>query len=227
MQIEKAYFTLGEILARWRIPEADLVYLAENGQLRLSVRVFDLRLEVGHFEEAVEGGQFHVPDRIAVFSGVLDLHARDVFYLFRDGEVSLREFLSPWPDYAQVVDESAAVRVRPCSLLVRREERDRFEAEVGFRVEGSAPAIPAFRASEDYREVRHAGVDFQLGPIQAQVIRALHAAAQTADPWRCGKTLLTEAGARSLKMSDLFKSKPDWRRLILSNGRGFYRLAGD
>lgn len=227
MQIEKTYFTLGEVLARWRIPEADLVYLAENGRLSVSIRVFSLRLEFGDHEETADGERFAVPHEVTAFSGLLDLHPHDVFYLFRDGEAQVTQFLSARADYAQVVEESAAVRVRPCSFLVRREERDRFEAEVGFRVEGSAPAMPAFLASEDYREVRHAGVDFHLGSIQAQVVGALHAAAQAGDPWRCGKVLLAEAGARSLKMSDLFKSKPNWRQLILSNGRGFYRLAGD
>ena len=39
MEIEKSYFTLPEILERWSMSEADLVYLAENDQLRLSIRV--------------------------------------------------------------------------------------------------------------------------------------------------------------------------------------------
>ena len=42
MEIEKAYFTLPEVLARWSMPEVDLVYLAENDQLRLSVRMTGL-----------------------------------------------------------------------------------------------------------------------------------------------------------------------------------------
>jgi len=40
MHIDKSYFTLPEILERWQITEADLIYLAENDKLRLSVRVF-------------------------------------------------------------------------------------------------------------------------------------------------------------------------------------------
>ena len=30
------------------------------------------------------------------------------------------------------------------------------------------------------------------------------------DPWCSGKALLAEAGAKSRKMADVFKSKPDW-----------------
>ena len=35
MHIDKLYFTLPEILERWQITEADLIYLAENDKLRL------------------------------------------------------------------------------------------------------------------------------------------------------------------------------------------------
>ena len=84
----------------------------------------------------------------------------------------------------------------------------------------------AFNASTDYSHVRCNGQEFRLGPIQAQVVRILHAAATRGEPWQSGKALLGEAGSRSLKMSDIFKSKKDWPLLIESNGRGAYRLAG-
>ena len=66
-------------------------------------------------------------------------------------------------------------------LLLRREERDRFEAETGFSGAETGPQLPIFSASSDYHEVRCGGHQFRLGPIQAQVVRALHEAAQ---PWR-------------------------------------------
>ena len=58
MEIEKDYFPLAEIVKRWSIPEEDLVYLAENNQLRLSIRVFDLPLEFGDYEEDSDGARF-------------------------------------------------------------------------------------------------------------------------------------------------------------------------
>ena len=61
MEIEKSYFTLPEILARWSMSESDLVYLAENDQLRLSIRVFNLAVELGDYEETPEGERFSVP----------------------------------------------------------------------------------------------------------------------------------------------------------------------
>ena len=79
MEIEKSYFTLPEILERWSMSEADLVYLAENDQLRLSIRVFNLAVELGDYEETPEGERFSVPFERGPFNGLLDLHAHDVF----------------------------------------------------------------------------------------------------------------------------------------------------
>lgn len=89
MEIEKAYFALSEILERWSIAEDDLIYLAENDEVRLSIRVFGLPLEFGDFEEDVDGRPFRIPTDRLSFSGVVDLHARDVFQLFRCGEAHI------------------------------------------------------------------------------------------------------------------------------------------
>ena len=80
---DKSYFTLPEILDRWQITEADLIYLAENDKLRLSVRVFGVPMEFGDIEEDERGEPYKVPWEQSYHSGLLDLHARDVFQLFR------------------------------------------------------------------------------------------------------------------------------------------------
>jgi hypothetical protein len=115
------------------------------------------------------------------------------------------------------------VEVRLGDLLVRKEERKRVEEEFG--LEAGSEESATFSASEDYREVRFGDLLFHFGPIQAEVIRALHAVQLAGDPWQSGKSILTAAGSRSLRMADVFKSKQGWRRLVLSNRHGFYRLA--
>jgi hypothetical protein len=92
MRIEKDYFALSEILRRWSIGEDDLIYLAENNQIRLSIRVFNQFLEFGDYDTDIDGTRFRVPCEERVFSGLLDLHACDVFHLFRCGEAHLNEF---------------------------------------------------------------------------------------------------------------------------------------
>jgi hypothetical protein len=230
MEIEKSYFTLPEILARWAMPEADLAYLAENDLLRLSVRVFGVPVEFGDYEDAGEGLQMAMPWERTHFSGLLDLHARDVFQVFREGAVDVRHFRTLRAHYARVWSDPDHLLVRTVDLVLRREERDRFEAASGFAArqttaEAHAPAS-SFQASADYHDVVCSGHRFRMGAIQAQVVRVLHEAAQSGEPWQSGKTILAMAGSRSLKMADVFKSQTHWRNLIESNGRGAYRLAG-
>ncbi|MBL3565794.1 hypothetical protein JMM61_13285 [Rhodovulum sulfidophilum] len=46
------------------------------------------------------------------------------------------------------------------------------------------------------------GCRFKLGPIQAEVVRALHEAAQADAPWQNGKAILSRAGSKSLRMTE-------------------------
>jgi hypothetical protein len=226
MEIEKSYFTLPEILARWAMPEADFAYLAENDLLRLSVRVFSVPVEFGDYEETGGGQLASLPWERGHYSGLLDLHARDVFHVFRDGAVNVRHFRTPRAHYAQLCNDTEHLLVRIIDLLLRREERDRFEAESGVFLAHDAAHAGAFQASDDYHDVICSGHRFRMGAIQAQVVRALHEAAKAGEPWQSGKEILAVAGSRSLKMADVFKSQTHWRALIESNGRGAYRLAG-
>jgi hypothetical protein len=218
MRIDKAYFTLAEVLERWRMPLVDLAYLAENAKLRVSVRAFGVPIEFGDFDETPEGQRFRVPSRIVRYNGLLDLQPCDAFRMFRDQEVMVSEFKVPGSGYARVAGDSDPVPFRIGDLLMRREERDRFEGATGFQAGGLS-------ASQDYRRVCFGGKVYYFGPIQAKVIRALHAAAMNGDPWCSGKALLAASGAKSRKMADVFKSKPDYCDVIESNGRGHYRLA--
>ena len=59
--IDKAYFTLEEIEERWQLPHRDVVYLAENGLLKLSVRLFSVRIEQGYYDELNDGDWTRVP----------------------------------------------------------------------------------------------------------------------------------------------------------------------
>ena len=227
MHIEKLYFTLPEVIERWQISETDLVYLAENDKLRLSVRVFSEPVEFGDFEEDAEGERFRVPWERKPFSGLLDLHACDVFQLFRCGELHLSEFRTPRAHYAALYGEAEPIFVLIGDLMLRRDERDRFELQSGFSSGGSAIEESTFIASTDFQDVRCNGYRFRLGPIQAQVVRALHEAARRGEPRQSGKAILSSAGSKSLRMADVFKSQQDWRELIRSDRRGGYRLNVD
>lgn len=222
MLIEKDYFTLIEVLEHWQMPRRDAVYLAENGKLRLSVRVFHQRLEEGGYEEDPDHGSFRVPWRHFVHTGLLDLQERDAHALFRDSTVEVFSFHASPERYLEIHDDALPLIVRESDLLVRHDERRRVE-EMLFPRQAAAPA-PSFKHSADYRFVSIHGVEFSLGPIQAQVVRLLHKHPLDKSGWCAGKIVLDKAGSSSVRMADVFKSQPQWRKLIESDRRGNYRL---
>ena len=117
MEIVKAYFTLPEVLERWSMPEVDLVYLAENDHLRLSVRILNLPIEFGDFEETDDGRGFSIPTERSIFNGLLDLHVQDVFQLFRLGAVSVTRFRTAKADYACFFGSRETLTIRKPDLV--------------------------------------------------------------------------------------------------------------
>ena len=224
VHIEKRYFTLRETAARWGLNMDDLAYMAENGIMRASMRLFGTRIETGVYERDTRDGQpFRLPLEQNWFTGLQDLLTRDAFRIFSDGEASVAHFDAPGDDYVALMEPNDWISVRREQLVIRREERDRVEAR--YRQAGHTVANGiAFQHEADYRNVRLGSTEMTLGVVQAQVVRVLHAATLTDQPWLDGKRLLSEAGATSMRMSDVFKSKKGWRDLIVSDRRGRYRL---
>jgi hypothetical protein len=220
---DKAYFRLDEIQARLRLSRGDLTYLVENGLLKASVRIWHALMEEGEYDRAADGQTFRLPIEQRRFSGLLDLRPEDTYRLFRDQTALINAFDAPEGAYLVVLRPEDGVEVRLDDLVVRRDERDRFERQ-------QRPAPPringnAFKVVGDYKQVIIADRLFHLGTCQAEVVRLLHEAAKTEEPWRYGKAVLAAAGSSCTRMADLFKSQRHWRELIASDGRGHYRLA--
>jgi hypothetical protein len=220
---QKAYYALDEIQTRLGLTRHDLGYLVENGLLKASVRVWDVLIEEGCYERDADGQWFRLPTDHRRVSGLLDLRAKDAYRLFRDQVAVIDAFDAADGEYVVVLRPEDGIEIRLADLVVRREERDRFERE-------QRPAPPrlngqAFKVLGDYKEVILGGRSFHLGACQAEVVRLLHEAANTEEPWRYGKAVLATAGSSCTRMADLFKSQRHWRELIASDGRGHYRLA--
>lgn len=84
-----------------------------------------------------------------------------------------------------------------------------------------------FWHTPDYAQVRLSGEMFLFtGTVNRAVIRILHEAALSGQPWQSGKVALAKAGSQDAeaKMRNLFGSHPCWGKLLLSDQRGKYCL---
>lgn len=224
--IEKDYYTLEEIMERWSMALRDLRYLAENDLLKLSVRLYGIHLEMGQLEELEDGTWAHLPEGFIRFNGIQDLLPFSVHRIFRERQAEVGQFAAPQWRYCRIGGSESPILVRQEDLVIRRQERDRFDAEHGLG-DGHQGRGTVVVLSEDYSVISVANRTFEFGPIQARVIRILHDATLNGAPWRNGKHVLLEAKSSSARVADLFKSQPEWRQLIKSDGRGKYRLNPD
>lgn len=78
-----------------------------------------------------------------------------------------------------------------------------------------------------FQHVRFKGFDFVFGDIQAKIVKRLYEAAQSGHPWLPGQRTLIEVGSTSFKLKNMFARQKHWRELIVSDGRGQYRLHED
>ena len=223
--IEKEYFTLSEVIDALGMPWTDIIYLAENGHLRLSVLVFQLPVDCGYCDHT---GQDNF-DRAGVgdpsnLTGLVDLGDRDAHLILKNGSAAVADFKAKPKEYCNIADGARPQTFKKDDLLLRRSERARLESLVKSKT--AATRAEHFTHSHGYREVTINGHRISLGARQADVVRQLHEAALRGNPWRNGKELLRNAGSESNRMHDLFKSKRlEWPLLIDSDGRGLYRLA--
>jgi len=221
--IEKEYFTLDEVVSCWDMPHRDLVYLAENGLLKVSVRLYGIHIERGSYEEMGNGQCCNIPEERVSFQGLQDLLSRDVYRLFHEGQIKVDQFDAPDDQYCHVLSPEEGIVIKKEELVVSRLERDRAEAKHGLGGV-SRRTDTVFEQKNDFTDVSLGERSYTLGPIQAKVVGILYDAATTGSPWRHGQQVLAEAGSRCTRISDLFKTQSDWRKLIQSDKRGKYRL---
>lgn len=235
----RSYFHLPELAKRWDASMSDIACYTIDGLLEVSVMTIGVVVETGSFE-ADDRGLLRLPDGETVLNGPQPVVASDLWPVFRHGSGQIARFKpATGHGYIELASHQGSIRITLDDLLVTRTERDRFEMACGMGpgeplATSSDAARPAaaerpdngspFVHRVDYSEVVFSGELFRLGPLQASVVRKLHEASFTANPWRPGKELLSNSSASTMRIVDLFKVKKNWRTLIVSDGRGNYRL---
>ena len=222
---QKRWFRMPEVAERWRVTPADIEDYALDELLELSVLVDRLPAEEGTMEPHDQAGYLPVPQDLPLLNGPQPLLRSSLLAVFRTGQAEVHAFRSRLcGGYLRLLRQVPPVPVRRADLIVTREERDRFEAEHGLGPKDEPGASAPWHA-DDFTRVRVDGEWLSFGPKQAAVLRLLRAAGETDNPWCDGKRLLDEADAATMRLIDLFKRKPGWRRLVVGDGKGRYRLA--
>jgi hypothetical protein len=222
---QKSYFFVPEVAERWSATVGDIASFAHEGLIRLYAMAINLHVNTGYYEHIDEGDFRFIPTGGEILNGPQPIRAEDVWPILQDKIGSISRFWSADENVVVQFDDSTAVlRLSLHQLLITREERDRFENEYGLAVaEPDNKQSDIFTHSPSYSEVSLRGERFGLGAAQSGIIRELHAAYLRGEPWQNQQNLL-EKYAKSTRLVDLFKSKPNWRLLFQLDGRGACRL---
>ena len=211
----RSYYYLEEVAAAWNVQIRDLLDFAVGGALRCSTLVNNTRVQ--KLDESGAAREEWV-------SGLQGIVAQDLIEVIRTGVVWVRRFSGEEDAVLEFASDQIHLEIAMEHIMVTRADRARFEAAARGEAEQQTLAPAKFKHSADYYEVTLAGQAYTFGPSQAGVVRKLHQALLAGEPWCRGTDLL--AGTESERMVDLFKRKrdPSWRHLIVSNGRGKWRL---
>jgi hypothetical protein len=214
----KTYFTLREVQTRWNSDNDDLQYFILNDLLE--VCVWTMGLEVA----SPDGSETLLLD------GVQPLFGKDLWPVLRTGVSPVNRFRQGDGEVVRP-DHALAFLVRLDDLLVTRVERDRFERANGFALEPELTARPelfdplaTFKHDATYAHVTIANSVFKLGPIQGNIIKQLHEAAEAGQPWIHQDVLLSNTTSESTRMVDLFKDRAKRAVLLSWDGKGHFRL---
>ncbi len=223
----KKYEKLDALQKKWGMSQDDMFYAIENGMLNACIWLPLCCIERG----VIENNKFLYQLR-DLKEGFVRVRSEDCRYLCSTGRAKLRTFRSSTEEgivlRMSYEPPQPAISVRVDDLVVLREEQERFEKAHNITeyivVDSDEEDEPYFVASEDYRHVKLGDNEYDLGDFQARIVEFLYDALHSHKPWVHGKTLIHESGSSASRFRDLFKNKPDWEKLIISNKRGYYRL---
>lgn len=222
----KDYHRLKSLRKKWDFSQEDIFYALENSMLRACIW-----LPLRYVEKvAVKNRQF-IYEAHEHQEGFVGVRPEDCRRICGTGRAKLRVFTSVCHDnhiYRLAYEPpQPSISVSINDLLILKADRIVFEEKYDVsetNVREIRPQQPNFSASEDYRYVRLGEIEYHLGDVQSRVIQMLHEAALSHNPWVHAKTLIHESGSQADRFKDLFKHQSHWRKMVISNERGYYRL---
>lgn len=236
---QQEYYRLETLEKRWDVEKLDITYVIEMGLLRACIW-----LPVCFIEKGYRKGDELIVATPEKTEGLVALRVRDCRRVLTHGEAKVCCFLSINEENIHLrlspeEPEQEPVLVSIHHLVVSNEDCSVFETEHNLLSSSSKKTkirlLPpernkdtfdaCFSHSNNYHIVVLDGEEYTLGGIQAGILKNLHNAANTSDnPWVHGKSLLYDAGSSGQRLRDVFKSQKEWRKLIISDRRGYYRL---
>ena len=219
---DRASYTLSEMQTYWQVANEEIRQWLFQGIL--TTHVWLPVMSVFKIEASQDGNRLKFAKTLCHWEGHAVVSRHSCYRLFRHEHIHMREFTcSKTMEYYCLPDTAGDLIVTRDDLLILRAERVRFEAAHDIANDGNH-SIETLSPTPSFKDVQLDGHSYRFGHIQSQVLQLLYVAAKNGQPWQSGKQLLVQAGSQDFSLSNLFKRKPVWRRIVISDGRGCYKM---
>jgi len=219
----KEYFSVTEVAFRWQRKVKDVEYCIENGLINAHIKVCAVKLS------PVTN---NIESEICEFTGCMRVSPEDCHILFRHNKRTISELLSKTESQKIRLIQPEKIIITKVDLLIFLDDLREFEQK--YKLACEQPELPLWDKSKPEsiknltaysdNDMIVIGKDvYTFGHLQAKIIKELYKAASTDNPWVLGKNLLSDSGARTQHLKDLFRSHPILAR-IKYRSKGYYCL---
>lgn len=233
---ERIFYTVSELANIWQVNTADIQQWLSHGYIK--GHVWLPLISVYEMEAQVIGTKVTYCQNMRHWEGYTSICPDQCRQLFRSECIHLRAFeCSEDGSYLYLPESAEGVCLKQDDLVILDKERKAFEIRRNIRknvyanvtIIGQAGAknwVNVTKHSDmSFKKVTFNGQEYTFGTIQAGILRLLYDAATTDQPWQNGKQLLNKVGSQSFSIANVFKRNTIWRQLIISDGRGMYRMS--
>lgn len=175
--VRKPFYRITELFTRWSVTESDIVAFVLKDELTLSIAVSQLPIYIVECEEVDDGIWGPGEEMHRLMSGTLDLKRDDAWVILTVGSAGITDFASPSERrifYASGED-GAPLHVEVQSLVIRRDELERFEQAQGAAAAnlagGDTNQPPAAR---ERRQQRGAPSRYDVDAFWRETCRTVH-----------------------------------------------------
>ena len=191
----KMYFSLSEVSARWHRQTKDVEYCIENGLLNAHIKVCSVKLTSNMLLNKFP----HNSQEIYEYTGCKRITPEDCHILFRHYKRQVSEFISSDDTKREKLVFPEKITIKKVDLMILLCDLKQFEEKYQLKYEEQDLPLWNNNASSSEIAVNNdcdffyiGNTLYSFGHIQAKIIRELHKAAQSPNPWLLGKNLLID-----------------------------------
>ncbi len=229
---ERVFYRFSEVINGCGISAAGLDNCILSGLIRVHTWFYPVC--VYQIKEVRCGSQVLLQTQESVIEGYVALETNDYRRILQRGRAGLRIFSIDDEKYCLRCGLSD-IEVNMDDLVILASEKEKIDhyLEQQTRADHTIGMLSSTDIKADttfdpaLRHVTFRGREYAFGAKQALIVRLLYEAAKAGDPWQNGKKLLKDAGSESFHLRSVFSRQAHWRELIMSDGRGLYRLHED